>query len=409
MSSKKTFIYEAIRQPSSLPPLPSDYDRPPTPDVATKKLEENFLSVWQMKPRIPPGAIEYIEANTSSMQAPKTIAIWSRVISVLLDPKQVRLRKIFQGLMLPESRAPEVDYEKALSFLKTNTPILTLFEYKLKRDIATADLGVRERIFLCSKLARAYEATPGTESTIEGGDDLETQLGFLTFNALLHEMAHWLRYDPGNRVMSREQHQYEDWHGIELSNADMMGEAGYYIEGKLWGGIIEYAFQYQGSDKKRPRGLYRRPGNDFRRFEDIAVIMRHPGKIRDVKREQVCESDHMSIRRKLINLRGPLQIAVQAMARCLQPEFLIEGFKNEDLVLLTTMEKVATQVWTVDDSTPSEENLENDEPGRRKSKRQRQLRVKGRTVLPEDVEMLFNDSNFDVEKCDEFIIVQDEK
>jgi hypothetical protein len=80
-------------------------------------------------------------------------------------------------------------------------------------------------------------------------------LSFLVFTALLHELAHWI-----NSFLFQNSDEDQSWGTFygkaindKTSSDTSKGEAGYYVEGGLWTGIISWAHKSETS----PSDVYR--------------------------------------------------------------------------------------------------------------------------------------------------------
>lgn len=115
---------------------------------------------------------------------------------------------------------------------------------------------------------------------------LNIQLRYLMFNTLLHKISHWLHFDPNCRLTFESHMQYKNWFG---ENIEQQGEAEFFIESEVWGGIIKYIFPHV-SVEGVVKGLYQMLDNNIlHQFKNIGLIVRHLRSTKDMKREQICE------------------------------------------------------------------------------------------------------------------------
>lgn len=116
-------------------------------------------------------------------------------------------------------------------------------------------------------------------------------------------MGHWLNHDPDSRDVSGPHLRNKNWFGINVGDdpdSGRAGEAGYFIEGEMWGGVIEYMFPHV-SMKGVVEGLYQMPDNNtLRRFKDIGIIVRHPGDTTDTTRERISELSFICLQSSLL-------------------------------------------------------------------------------------------------------------
>ncbi|KAG5718644.1 hypothetical protein E4T56_gene16672 [Termitomyces sp. T112] len=342
---------------------PYIYEEPRAP-LRRKPSSDSSISVLRSDSR-ESAETAYRYAKVNKVHAPKTMAVWKHVLSTLLDPNQGHVLAVLRKIMQASTKEPDKEMQKMIKYLGSNPPDLTLLEFSASDDaLALTDVTLRSRIFICSKLSFALEHSKDNSL-------LETQLQFLVFSALLHEMAHWLHFDPEFRRTSGHKLRYRDWHGenvgIKSQAGGRYGEAGYFLEGNLWGGIIDFVLPHKGI-----KGLYQKAdGNTKRSFKNIGLILRHPGDVKETIREQ---------------------IPFEAMVKRLTPGTIIQGFTDDELVPMFDLRRESREAWTAEDPTPK---VDPEDEGKRRSKRRRlgnQTRAK--LAIPDDVNILFATSEF---------------
>ncbi|KAG6894248.1 hypothetical protein C0992_006935 [Termitomyces sp. T32_za158] len=188
-------------------------------------------------------------------------------------------------------------------------------------------------------------------------------------------MSHWLHFEPTHRRTSGHHIRYKDWYGANVGISEVdearFGEAGYFMEGELWGGIIEYAFPFVGL--KGVKGLYQMPnGNTLRAFDSIGLVVRHPGDVKDKKREQ---------------------ISLEAMTKRLTPGTTMEVFADNELVPLYAIKRDAKDMWTTNDPAPQ---TDTDGEGRRRSSHPRLHNgdARSRFAIPYSDDVLYATAEF---------------
>ncbi|KAG6889490.1 hypothetical protein C0995_000655 [Termitomyces sp. Mi166 len=222
----------------------------------------------------------------------------------------IHIRAILQKLVESETD-PDKEVEKMIEFLKQSPPTPTLLEFGASDDGLAMTVTLRHRIFICRDLSLALEQ-------IEHNTLIETQLKYLVFNALLHEMSHWLHFDPQLRQTSGHELQYQ---------------------GHLWGGIIDYAFPVEGLN-----GFYKKPdGNTKRAFKKIALVVRRSGDYKDTKREH---------------------IPLEAMVKRLTPGTIITSFADDELAPMFVIHRHAKDVWSEKDPMPK---IDPEDEGKRRN------------------------------------------
>ncbi|KAG6902612.1 hypothetical protein C0995_014218 [Termitomyces sp. Mi166 len=369
MAPKKQ-LYEAFRTPS----------KGPTSD-------DDILSVWHIDPKNSELSID----TGSKVHAQKTNMIFKSVRSAILDPKQIHLRRALYQMIQNYDNRDDV-MKSMLASLESKPPVLSL--YKFRRDdsgMGFTNVNMMERIFLCDKLSSALEKS-------DDNSPLETQLRFLVFNTVWHELAHWMHYDPHTRDFSGVYQRWKDFAGKNVTtklHPARTGEAGFFVEGKMWGGVITFALPFRSYGKKNATAeLYQAPGSSLtstRPWNDIALVLRQPGDFNDLFREH---------------------IPVKAIAKRLTPGTIIEPFAaNEFEPLFILTKEGGKTAWTLKNPEVTEDPtiIESDT---RKSKRRKTAKVtyKERSLLamvPDHINVLYATTEY--VDSGEFTIVEEDE
>ncbi|KAG5348922.1 hypothetical protein C0989_007142, partial [Termitomyces sp. Mn162] len=291
-SGSKRYLYEQVRTPSG-----------------NKVSDDDVLPIWCAHPKEKNSSID----TGKKAKAPKANAIFKYLRSAILDPEQTYLRAVLNKMIENYDHHNEV-MKSMLSSLQSTPPALTLFKFGRDDDsMGFTDMRIKERIFICDKLSSALEMSE----------------------------AHWMHHDSKSRKVSGRDQQWKDFWGKNVTDSmekKREGEAGYFVEGMMWGGIITFALPFRPFGKRDTvPGLYQRQATSLestRPWGDIALVLLQKGNFADLGREN---------------------ISVEAMAKRLTPGTIIKTFAADELVPLYVLKKDGRKIaWSFEDPTATE-------------------------------------------------------